>query len=105
MARRGRHGRQRRVQPEARRTPDLSLAGHEIYCESHTIRSLLTRSADPAVRHLAAAVDDLTNLRSLPVEEHAARYREVHNVLQDALSDTDRGGPQPKVGRRRGARC
>lgn len=50
---------------------------------------------DPAVRRLSDAVDDLSGLSSQPVDEHADRYREVHNVLQDALSDTDRGGPQP----------
>ncbi len=49
---------------------------------------------DPVVRRLSAAVDDLSDLGSLPVDEHAARYRQVHNLLQDALSDTDRGGPR-----------
>jgi len=50
---------------------------------------------DPSVRRLCAAVDDLTELGSQPVDVHADRYRDVHNLLQDALSDTDRGGPQP----------
>lgn len=50
--------------------------------------------ADPVVRRLSAAVDGLTDLSSQPIDVHAARYREVHNVLQDALSDTDRGGSQ-----------
>ena len=54
-----------------------------------------SEAVDPAARRLRGAVDDLTDLSSQPVDEHAARYREVHNVLQDALSDTDRGGPQP----------
>jgi hypothetical protein len=44
----------------------------------------------------AAAVDALSELEATPVHTHAARYSDVHSLLQDALSDTDRGGANPR---------
>ncbi len=41
---------------------------------------------------LGAAVDGLTDLTSAPVHTHPARYHQVHTLLQDALSEADRGG-------------
>ena len=42
--------------------------------------------------HLVAAVDALETMTIEPVDTHATRYREVHTLLQDALSATDRPG-------------
>jgi hypothetical protein len=39
---------------------------------------------------MTAAVDELAQLSDQPVHAHAARYHDVHTLLQDALSDTDR---------------
>lgn len=50
--------------------------------------------SDPTIGRLVAAVDQLTDLTSEPVDGHAARFRDVHHALQDALSDTDGDGPQ-----------
>jgi hypothetical protein len=41
---------------------------------------------------LVGAVDALGAVPSEPVHTHAARYHEVHTLLQDALSATDRPG-------------
>jgi hypothetical protein len=41
---------------------------------------------------LVDAVDALDDVSTQPVHTHAARYHEVHTLLQDALSATDRPG-------------
>ena len=41
---------------------------------------------------LVQAVDALDDVVTAPVQTHAARYHEVHTLLQDALSATDRPG-------------
>ncbi len=43
--------------------------------------------------HLVGAVDALETVSTAPVHTHAARYHEVHTLLQDALSATDHPGP------------
>jgi hypothetical protein len=41
---------------------------------------------------LVSAVDALGTVSTEPVHTHAARYHQVHTLLQDALSATDRSG-------------
>lgn len=49
-------------------------------------------SADRERDRLAGAVDALETSAAEPVDTHAAQYHELHTLLQDALSATDRAG-------------
>jgi hypothetical protein len=49
-------------------------------------------AADGPGADLVSAVDALGTVSTEPVHTHAARYHEVHTLLQDALSATDRSG-------------
>jgi hypothetical protein len=46
----------------------------------------------PGGAELVDAVDALADVSTEPVHTHAARYHEVHTLLQDALTATDRHG-------------
>lgn len=50
----------------------------------------LDRTADGPGAGLVGAVDALEDVSREPVRTHAARYHDVHTLLQDALSATDR---------------
>ena len=73
-----------------------SAVGGNPYGEPDGDAGAVAGAVDPAVARLIAVVDGLADLQSDPVHNHVERYNDVHDLLQDALSDTDRGGPGPK---------